>query len=66
MSDHDHDRETQGWLFKLSTTLGARHAHPAWPASRQPADRMPGADGASRDGVVWDAAGAKPRKPTPR
>jgi hypothetical protein len=27
-----------GWLFRLRSTLGARHAVPAWPASPPPAD----------------------------
>ena len=30
------DNQGDGWLFKLSTTLGARHAHPAWPAATGP------------------------------
>lgn len=27
-----------GWLFRLRSTLGARHAVPAWPASSPPDD----------------------------
>jgi hypothetical protein len=30
------DDQGDGWLFKLSTTLGARHAHPAWPVATEP------------------------------
>jgi hypothetical protein len=55
---HDERRPERGWLFRLTTTLGARQSAPAWPVAA-----------ADANASAPDASAVEPapeREPEPR
>jgi hypothetical protein len=50
-----------GWLFRLSATLGARQSVPSWPSAPAPTDPMPAP--ALRTGMPERAEAPAPSAP---